>query len=85
MESTELSNAHDSSTDDGPTWKNRRRVIFLTLVFCAGIVLYLTLYGKDTRLHETIANGCLLLAASVIGSYVFGSAYENKTLAGGKR
>lgn len=59
------------------TWKNRRRVIFSTLLFCAGVVFYLLGWGEDTKLNETIASGTFLLAASVIGSYVFGVVWND--------
>lgn len=59
-------------------WKIRRRIISSTLIFCAGVILYLVLYGKDIQLHEAIANGLILLAGSVIGSYVFGATWDDK-------
>lgn len=59
------------------SWKNRRRVIFGTLIFCALAISYLIAFGKDMELHEVIANGLLLLAASVIGGYVFGAAWDD--------
>lgn len=61
-----------------PSWKLRRRIIYGTLFFCAGEVLYLTVWGSDTDLHSTIANGLILLAASVIGSYVFGAVWDDR-------
>lgn len=63
---------------DRPSWYIRRRIIATTLVFSAIIVTYLTLYGEDNRLHETIATGLIFLSASVIGSYVFGAVWNDK-------
>lgn len=60
-----------------PSWRIRRRIIIATLIFCAAEVAYLTGWGDDTRLAEAIATGCLLLAGSVIGSYVFGAAWQD--------
>lgn len=60
-----------------PSWKIRRAIIFGTLVFCAIEVLYLTLFGEDTKLAETIASSAFLLAGSVIGAYVFGAVWDD--------
>lgn len=59
------------------TWKNRRRVIFSTLIFCALIVSYITVWGVDTILHRSIAEALILLAGGVIGSYVFGAVVDD--------
>lgn len=67
-------------------WAIRRRIIIATLLFCAGETVYLTVWGRDTALHETIANGILLLAGSVIGTYVFGAVWDDRNaLALGRR
>lgn len=63
-----------------PIWKNRRRVIFLSLLFCASMVTYLVIAGEDTSLNETVVTGSFLLAAGVIGSYVFGSTWDDANL-----
>lgn len=60
-----------------PSWRIRRRIILATLMFCAAEVLYLTVWGRDTGLHETLANGALILAGSVIGAYVFGAVWDD--------
>lgn len=62
------------------SWRIRRRVVALTLLFCAGEILYLTGWGKDTDLASTIANGILILAGSVIGGYVFGAVWDDKNV-----
>jgi hypothetical protein len=58
-------------------WRIRRKVIFATLLFCAVEVGYLTLAGQDTQLHQAIATSLILLAGSVIGSYVFGAIWDD--------
>ncbi len=69
-----------------PSWTIRRRVIAATLLFCAAVVGWLAVEGPSTPLNETIANGLILLAGGVIGSYVFGAAWDDlnvmKTLGG---
>lgn len=63
-----------------PSWRIRRRVIFCTLIFCAAEIVYLTLWADSTDLAETIANGVLILAGSVIGSYVFGAVWDDRNV-----
>lgn len=60
-----------------PIWKNRRRVIFASLAFCAALIGYLAFTGEDTRLNETIVIASFGLAGLVIGSYVFGAAWDD--------
>lgn len=60
-----------------PSWKNRRRVVIVTLLYCATVVGWLVLHGASTQLNESIANGLILLAGGVIGSYVFGAAWDD--------
>lgn len=63
---------------DKERWKIRRRIVSITLVFCALSITYLMLKGQDTQLHQAIANGLILLAGSVIGSYIFGATWDDK-------
>lgn len=60
-----------------PSWTIRRRVVFATLLFCAAAVAWLLVAGESTPLNETIANGLILLAGGVIGSYVFGATWDD--------
>lgn len=62
-----------------PSWKIRRRIIFITLIFCALEIGYITFFGKDTSLNESIVTSAFLLAGSVIGSYVFGAVWDDKS------
>lgn len=62
-------------------WKIRRRIVNITLLFCASTVSYLVLFGSDTQLHQAIANGLILLSGSVIGSYLFGATWDDKNVA----
>lgn len=63
-----------------PSWRIRRRIIILTLLFCAGEVVYLTGWGRDTGLHEAMANGAWFLAGAVIGAYVFGASWDDANI-----
>lgn len=64
----------------GKPWQFRRTIIIMSLVFCATIITYLTLYGEDTRLNETLAIGAFGLGISVIGSAVFGAVWDDNNI-----
>lgn len=61
-----------------PSWAVRRRIIITTLLWCGAMVTYLAIFGRPISLSETAVNGCLLLMASVIGSYVFGAVWQDR-------
>ena len=63
-----------------PSWKVRRRIIHLTLLFCAGCVLYAMAWGDATRssVLEIIVMCSFGLAFAVIGSYIFGAVWDDK-------
>lgn len=67
-----------------PDWKIRRRVVNATLIFCALVIMYLLVYGSDTNLNNTIANGILFLAGSVVGCYVFGETWSDRNIINSK-
>jgi hypothetical protein len=62
-----------------PKWENRRRTIFATLLFCAALIVFITGWGADTKLNETIIQFAFITAGGVIGAYVFGAAWEDVT------
>ncbi|MCZ7855995.1 hypothetical protein O9X81_05160 [Agrobacterium salinitolerans] len=62
-----------------PDWSVRRRIIILSLIWCAALVTYLAVWGKPTSLSEAIATGLILLFGSIVGSYVFGAVWEKNT------
>lgn len=63
--------------ETGFSWRNRRRVIFLTLTFCAFVVGYIVFRGKDDELNRAALLYLTSLAGATVGSYVFGAAWEN--------
>lgn len=68
----------DCNKADGPSWKIRRRVIIGTLLFLASLVGYLTVFGEDIRLHETIISSSFVLAGVVISGYIGGAVWDDK-------
>lgn len=65
-------------TEPRGSWKNRRRVIFGTLLFCMLSVGYVLYKGEDLKIYETTITMSFILAGSVIGSYVFGATWDDK-------
>ena len=64
-----------------PKWQMRRRIILSTLLFCAATVGYSLAFSEgDSRVAETAVMSSFALAATVIGSYVFGAVWDNKQL-----
>lgn len=61
--------------EDG--WPIRRRVMFGALLFIAGNVQYLAVWGNDTALNSTIATNLLWVGGGIIGAYVFGAVWDD--------
>lgn len=59
-------------------WRVRRRIIILLLLWCVGLVTYIAIMGPPDQLREAIATSLILLAGSIVGSYVFGVIWDNK-------
>lgn len=57
-----------------PAWSGRRRVVRLTLLSCLGLAIYSMTLGAS--MAAIVFPPLALLAGSVIGSYVFGAAWE---------
>jgi hypothetical protein len=64
----------------GQAWKNRRRIIHITLIWCAVMVTYLAIWGRLHTVTETTILGLLALAGSTIGSYVFGAVWDDSNI-----
>lgn len=60
-------------------WRIRRRIIILLLLWCVGLVTYIAIYGPPDQLREAIATSLIILIGSIVGSYVFGVIWDNKT------
>ena len=61
--------------EDG--WPIRRRVMFAAMLFCAGNVQYLLIWGTDTSLNKEIATTLLWVLGAIIGAYVFGAVWDD--------
>ena len=59
-------------------WAVRRRIIILSLIWIAGLVTFLAIWGRPIALSDTIALNLILLFGGIIGSYVFGAIWDKK-------
>lgn len=59
-----------------PDWAVRRRIIILALIWGAGLITYLAVWGRPIALSDTIAMNMILFMGGIIGSYVFGAVWE---------
>ncbi len=60
-------------------WAVRRRIIIIALIWSAGLVTYLAVWGRPIALSDTVAMNLILLIGGIIGSYVFGAVWEKNT------
>jgi len=56
-------------------WAIRRRIIYMTLIFCAGVVGKVVIFGPDS---ETLVTSSFSLAGAVIASYIFGATWDDQ-------
>lgn len=54
---------------NAPSWKLRRRAVFGSLLFAAGIIVYVGFRWEDTALAETLVLGAYGLMGAVIAAY----------------
>lgn len=60
------------------SWIWRRWGVFSSLIVCDFAVVYLTVFGGDTRLNESIVNGAFLTMAALVNGYIFGGAWDDR-------
>lgn len=65
--------------DDKPSWFHRRIVVYASLIFFGALVAYIVLMDKQSGTSEAIALASIAAMASIIGSYVFGAAWQDVT------
>lgn len=58
-------------------WRRRRKVIYLSLLFCACEFAYLTVWGVDSMLNVTIATSVAAFATLVANAYILGAAWQD--------
>lgn len=61
-----------------PSWKLRRRIIHLVLLFCTFCVLWILVRDQQGSVSEMIVISSFGLSGSVIASYIFGAVWDDK-------
>jgi len=65
-----------------PTWKNRRRYIFVSFIIGAIMLLGSTLValtGNGSDVSDLVTGGVALITL-ILTSYIFGAVWEDKSL-----
>lgn len=62
-----------------PSWKMRRRAVFGTLVFAAGIILMVAIRWDSTRLAETLVLSMTGLMGTIIAAYTGFATWEDRS------
>jgi hypothetical protein len=57
-----------------PQWAMRRRTIIAALISCLGLSIFAIARGAETA--AAVVPSMAMLAGAIIGSYVFGAAWE---------
>lgn len=70
--------AKDSLKLRQPTWKMRRRAVFGTLVFAAGIITAVVVRWDDTELAQTLVLSMAGLMGSIIAAYTGFATWEDR-------
>lgn len=60
------------------SWLWRRWAVFSSLAVSDIAILYLMVFGADTRLNQDIANGVILLIGAIVNGYVFGGIWDDR-------
>lgn len=60
-------------------WAIRRRIVFVALTYIALMVIYIVWRGTDTSLYQQVAVALIGAAVAIIGSYVFGAVWDDKS------
>lgn len=68
-----------------PEWKIRRRLIYLTLLFCASCITWI-LISSDTRpVIEMVAMSAFGLGGTTLASYIFGAVWDDNNFMNNKK
>ena len=60
-----------------PSWKFRRRAVFGSLLFAAGVIVYVAWQWDDTGIAETLALGGFGLIGAIVAAYIGGATYQD--------
>ena len=77
---------HTSNSPGKPTqpkfsWKNRRRFLITVIAFCMSVISYVLHYNLQSAVAETAVTMAFLIIGTSLGSYVFGAAWQDVSIA----
>ena len=67
-----------SDPPDGFRWRNRRRMVWLVVLFCLVAIGFIIWEGGDDTTRTTALSSLSLLLTGVVSSYVFGAVWDDK-------
>ena len=67
------------------SWAMRRRFLFSVTAFCALVIGYVLVTGKEGEVAEAAVTAAFLLIAGVTGSYVFGATWSDRVVLSERR
>ena len=59
-------------------WEIRRRWMMAALIWMAGNVQYLVIWGRDNALHQNLAITFLGAIVSILCFYIFGAVWDDR-------
>lgn len=62
------------------SWVLRRRFMWVVSSFCMGVIAYVLGSGLDTAPADTAMVFAFLTLLGIVGSYVFGAAWDDRNL-----
>lgn len=60
-------------------WRARRWVVFASLAYAALTVIYIVIKGEDSALYRDVAVALIGASVAIIGSYVFGAVWDDRS------
>ena len=67
--------------DNIPKRSTRRKIVYVTLIFCYSLILGITFGGDgDNSLHQSSLSWAFSLSIFVIAGYIFGAVIENGSM-----
>lgn len=60
-----------------PSWRQRRRMLFLVTAFCMFTIAYILWKDLQSAVAEVAVTMSFLIMGTNVGSYVFGAAWQD--------
>ncbi len=59
-------------------WKNRRRMVWGTFIWCLSALTYLMVVGGDDEVHKSVIGTIGMVLPLVLGSYFGAATWDDK-------